>query len=54
MCKDVLNELYKVKILERDFTSIDDYFGAWGEVELEFMDKVQSKQKYQVWVEFAQ
>lgn len=33
MCKDVLNELYKTKIIERDFTSIDDYFAAWGEVE---------------------
>lgn len=37
MCKDVLNDLYKVKILERDFTSIEDYLSAWGEVETEFL-----------------
>ena len=52
-CKDIVNELYKKFIIEAEHASIEDYFTAWHNVEMAFMEEATTSNKYEVWVKFT-
>lgn len=51
--KDILAELYREKILPKQYTDLATFYKDWQELEAAYFQKVPGKSKYEVWSKFA-
>lgn len=51
--KDVLAELYREKILPKQYTDLPTFFKDWQDLEKTYFNKVPGKSKYELWSKFS-
>ncbi len=51
--KDILAELYREKILPKQYTELNQFYKDWQELEKLYFSKVPGKNKYELWAKFA-
>ena len=51
--KDILAELYREKILPKQYTDLQSFYKDWSDLEKTYFSKVPGKSKYELWARFA-
>ena len=51
---EVINSMYRTEILNKEFSSIDEYVKEWGKFQNKFIEETDSYKKYEVWCKFSQ
>jgi hypothetical protein len=51
--KDVLAELYRERILPKNYTDLNTFYKDWQDMEKVYFAKVPGKAKYELWSKFA-
>lgn len=50
---EIINSMYRTEILNKDFTSVEEYMKVWGEFQDKFLNETDSYKKYEVWCDFS-
>lgn len=51
--KDILAELYREKILPKQYSDLQTFYKDWKDLETAYFSKVPGKTKYELWTKFA-